>query len=87
MAMSLLEFVFALRYHCESYVRQSILLCISMAAISIGETIEYDNLGELMHWIDSIISQDSNETTRGLAFDAVTAIKSTFFKSVCIDGK
>lgn len=83
MAKSLLDFTFEIRFHEESYVRQAVLFCISMASLSIGnDLVISDVIGEILQWMEQIASQDSNDKTREMAIQATIAVKTSLSKGL-----
>ena len=83
MVKSLLEFVFEIRFHPESYVRQAMLFCILMASITDSKVLlELDILDEMTLWINQIMTNDSNEKTKHLAVQTAMAIKTSLTKGL-----
>lgn len=82
MAKSLLDFIFEIRFHTESYVRQAVLFCISMASLSIGnDLVTSDVIGEIIQWMELIASEDSNDKSREMASHAIVTVKTCLSKS------
>lgn len=84
MAKSLLDFILEIRFHTESYVRQAVLFCISMASLSMGYLVTSDVIGEMMQWMEQIVSEDSNDKTREMAIQAIVAVKTSLSKGLGI---
>lgn len=85
MAKSLLDFILEIRFHTESYVRQAVLFCISMASLSMGkDLVTSDVIGEMMQWMEQIASEDSNDKTREMAIQAIVAVKTSLSKGLGI---
>ncbi|NXQ56407.1 TELO2 protein, partial [Anthoscopus minutus] len=71
MGKALLEFVWALRFHTDSYVRQGLLSCISSLLLSVPtERILADMTDELLEtqsWLGDVIEKDPDGDCRRLA--------------------
>ncbi|NXD27872.1 TELO2 protein, partial [Spelaeornis formosus] len=71
MGKALLEFVWALRFHTDSYVRQGILSCISSLLLSVPtERILADMTEELLEtqsWLGDVMEKDPDGDCRRLA--------------------
>ncbi|NWI05352.1 TELO2 protein, partial [Tichodroma muraria] len=71
MGKALLEFVWALRFHTDSYVRQGLLSCISSLLLSVPtERILADMTEELLEtqsWLGDVIEKDPDGDCRRLA--------------------
>ncbi|NWV70937.1 TELO2 protein, partial [Malurus elegans] len=71
MGKALLEFVWALRFHTDSYVRQGLLSCISSLLLSVPvERILADMTEELLEtqsWLGDVVEKDPDGDCRRLA--------------------
>ncbi|XP_064246298.1 telomere length regulation protein TEL2 homolog isoform X5 [Passer domesticus] len=71
MGKALLEFVWALRFHTDSYVRQGLLSCISSLLLSVPtERMLADMTEELLEtqsWLGVVMEKDPDEDCRRLA--------------------
>ncbi|NWX14700.1 TELO2 protein, partial [Aegotheles bennettii] len=71
MGRALLEFVWALRFHTDSYVRQGLLSCISSVLLSVpGERLLEDTTEELLEaqsWLGDVMEKDPDGDCRRLA--------------------
>ncbi|KFQ47682.1 Telomere length regulation protein TEL2, partial [Nestor notabilis] len=71
MGKALLEFVWALRFHTDSYVRQGLLSCISSLLISVpAERLLEDMTEELLEtqsWLGDVVEKDPDGDCRRLA--------------------
>ncbi|XP_016157244.1 PREDICTED: telomere length regulation protein TEL2 homolog, partial [Ficedula albicollis] len=71
MGKALLEFVWALRFHTDSYVRQGLLSCVSSLLLSVPmERILADMTEELLEtqsWLGDVMEKDSDGDCRRLA--------------------
>ncbi|NXE97788.1 TELO2 protein, partial [Menura novaehollandiae] len=71
MGKALLEFVWALRFHTDSYVRQGLLSCISSLLLSVpAERILADMTEELLEtqsWLGDVVEKDPDGDCRRLA--------------------
>ncbi|XP_041264530.1 telomere length regulation protein TEL2 homolog isoform X2 [Onychostruthus taczanowskii] len=71
MGKALLEFVWALRFHTDSYVRQGLLSCISSLLLSVPtERMLADMTEELLEtqsWLGDVMEKDPDEDCRRLA--------------------
>ncbi|XP_009073274.1 PREDICTED: telomere length regulation protein TEL2 homolog [Acanthisitta chloris] len=71
MGKALLEFVWALRFHTDSYVRQGLLSCVSSLLLSVpGERLLADMAEELLEtqsWLGDVVEKDPNGDCRRLA--------------------
>ncbi|NXL63384.1 TELO2 protein, partial [Chordeiles acutipennis] len=71
MGKALLEFVWALRFHTDSYVRQGLLSCISSVLISVpAERLLEDMTEELLEtqsWLGDVVEKDPDGDCRRLA--------------------
>ncbi|XP_030814406.1 telomere length regulation protein TEL2 homolog isoform X2 [Camarhynchus parvulus] len=71
MGKTLLEFVWALRFHTDSYVRQGLLSCISSLLLSVpAERILADMTEELLEtqsWLGDVMEKDPDGDCRRLA--------------------
>ncbi|KAM6299202.1 telomere length regulation protein TEL2 homolog [Aegotheles albertisi] len=71
MGRALLEFVWALRFHTDSYVRQGLLSCISSVLLSVpGERLLEDMTEELLEaqsWLGDVMEKDPDGDCRRLA--------------------
>ncbi|NXX60897.1 TELO2 protein, partial [Scopus umbretta] len=71
MGKALLEFVWALRFHTDSYVRQGLLSCISSMLLSVPtEHLLEDMTEELLEtqsWLEDVVEKDPDGDCRRLA--------------------
>ncbi|NWI54571.1 TELO2 protein, partial [Calyptomena viridis] len=71
MGKALLEFVWALRFHTDSYVRQGLLSCISSLLLSVpAELLLADMTEELLEtqsWLGDVVEKDPDGDCRRLA--------------------
>ncbi|XP_035195711.1 telomere length regulation protein TEL2 homolog [Oxyura jamaicensis] len=71
MGKALLEFVWALRFHTDSYVRQGLLSCISSVLLSVpAEHLLNDMTEELLEarsWLGDVVEKDPDGDCRRLA--------------------
>ncbi|NWU55911.1 TELO2 protein, partial [Dromas ardeola] len=71
MGKVLLEFVWALRFHTDSYVRQGLLSCISSVLLSVpAERLLEDVIEELLEtqsWLGDVVEKDPDGDCRRLA--------------------
>ncbi|XP_019327041.1 PREDICTED: telomere length regulation protein TEL2 homolog [Aptenodytes forsteri] len=71
MGKALLEFVWALRFHTDSYVRQGLLSCISSVLLSVpAERLLEDMTEELLEaqsWLGDVVEKDPDGDCRRLA--------------------
>ncbi|NXT47011.1 TELO2 protein, partial [Pluvianellus socialis] len=71
MGKALLEFVWALRFHTDSYVRQGLLSCISSVLLSVSaERLLEDMTEELLEtqsWLGDVVEKDPDGECRRLA--------------------
>ncbi|NXQ86319.1 TELO2 protein, partial [Nyctibius grandis] len=71
MGKALLEFVWALRFHTDSYVRQGLLSCVSSMLISVpAEQLLEDMTEELLEtqsWLGDVVEKDPDGDCRRLA--------------------
>ncbi|NWW45059.1 TELO2 protein, partial [Pedionomus torquatus] len=71
MGKALLEFVWALRFHSDSYVRQGLLSCISSVLLSVpAERLLEDITAELLEtqsWLGDVVEKDPDGECRRLA--------------------
>ncbi|NXE79430.1 TELO2 protein, partial [Cochlearius cochlearius] len=71
MGKALLEFVWALRFHTDSYVRQGLLSCISSVLLSVpSERLLEDMTEELLEtqsWLGDVVEKDPDGDCRRLA--------------------
>ncbi|KFW90651.1 Telomere length regulation protein TEL2, partial [Phalacrocorax carbo] len=71
MGKALLEFVWALRFHTDSYVRQGLLSCISSVLLSVpAEHLLEDMTEELLEtqsWLGDVVEKDPDGDCRRLA--------------------
>ncbi|XP_054068249.1 telomere length regulation protein TEL2 homolog isoform X2 [Rissa tridactyla] len=71
MGKALLEFVWALRFHTDSYVRQGLLSCISSVLLSVpAECLLEDVTEELLEaqsWLGDVVEKDPDGDCRRLA--------------------
>ncbi|NWX46734.1 TELO2 protein, partial [Steatornis caripensis] len=71
MGKALLEFVWALRFHTDSYVRQGLLSCICSALLSVpAERLLEDMTEELLEtqsWLGDVVEKDPDGDCRRLA--------------------
>ncbi|NXM67051.1 TELO2 protein, partial [Serilophus lunatus] len=71
MGKALLEFVWALRFHTDSYVRQGLLSCISSLLLSVpAELLLADMTEELLEtqsWLGDVVEKDPDGDCRKLA--------------------
>ncbi|NXW18353.1 TELO2 protein, partial [Circaetus pectoralis] len=71
MGKALLEFVWALRFHTDSYVRQGLLSCISSMLLSVPmESLLQDMTEELLEtqsWLGDVVEKDPDGDCRRLA--------------------
>ncbi|NWV82990.1 TELO2 protein, partial [Dasyornis broadbenti] len=71
MGKALLEFVWALRFHTDSYVRQGLLSCISSLLLSVpAERVLADMTEELLEtqsWLGDVVEKDPDGDCRRLA--------------------
>jgi telomere length regulation protein len=71
MARSLLEFLWAVRYHNSSFVRQAVLCALNMAVVATPTnyllTDMHEALAETMLWVQDVSSSDGDDDVRALA--------------------
>ncbi|XP_021267803.1 telomere length regulation protein TEL2 homolog isoform X2 [Numida meleagris] len=71
MGKALLEFVWALRFHTDSYVRQGLLSCVSSILLSVpAERLLQDVTEELLEtrsWLEDVVEKDPDGDCRRLA--------------------
>ncbi|XP_010224588.1 PREDICTED: telomere length regulation protein TEL2 homolog [Tinamus guttatus] len=71
MGRALLEFVWALRFHTDSYVRQGLLSCISSILLSVPAAHLLEDVAELLVetrcWLADVVEKDPDGDCRGLA--------------------
>ncbi|NXJ14326.1 TELO2 protein, partial [Odontophorus gujanensis] len=71
MGKALLEFVWALRFHTDSYVRQGLLSCVSSVLLSVpAERLLQDVTEELLEtrlWLEDVVEKDPDGDCRRLA--------------------
>ncbi|NWI18713.1 TELO2 protein, partial [Crypturellus soui] len=71
MGKALLEFVWALRFHTDSYVRQGLLSCISSILLSVPAAHLLEDVAELLLetrcWLADVVEKDPDGDCRGLA--------------------
>ncbi|NXC51349.1 TELO2 protein, partial [Penelope pileata] len=71
MGKALLEFVWALRFHTDPYVRQGLLSCVSSTLLSVpAEHLLADVAEELLEtrsWLEDVVEKDSDGDCRRLA--------------------
>lgn len=71
MGKALLEFVWALRFHTDSYVRQGLLSCVSSILLSVpAERLLQDVMEELLEtrsWLEDVVEKDPDGDCRRLA--------------------
>ncbi|XP_043945230.1 telomere length regulation protein TEL2 homolog [Protopterus annectens] len=71
MGKVLLDFIWALRYHSDRYVRQSILFCVSSVLLSVPSDCLLvdmsDELIEARSWLTELTEKDPDEDCRSLA--------------------
>ncbi|NXL86570.1 TELO2 protein, partial [Alectura lathami] len=71
MGKALLEFVWALRFHTDSYVRQGLLSCVSSTLLSVpAECLLEDVTEELLEtrsWLEDVVEKDPDGDCRRLA--------------------
>jgi telomere length regulation protein len=71
MARSLLEFLWAVRYHNSSFVRQAVLCALNMAVVATPTnyllTDMHEALAETMLWVQDVSSSDGDDDVRELA--------------------
>uniref|UniRef100_A0A803YK07 Telomere length regulation protein TEL2 homolog n=1 Tax=Meleagris gallopavo TaxID=9103 RepID=A0A803YK07_MELGA len=71
MGKALLEFVWALRFHTDSYVRQGLLSCVSSILLSVpAEHLLQDVTEELLEtrsWLEDVVEKDPDGDCRRLA--------------------
>ncbi|KFP11795.1 Telomere length regulation protein TEL2, partial [Egretta garzetta] len=75
MGKALLEFVWALRFHTDSYVRQGLLSCISSMLLSVpSERLLQDMTDELLEtqsWLGDVVEKDPDGDCRRLALQTL----------------
>ncbi|NXU78795.1 TELO2 protein, partial [Oreotrochilus melanogaster] len=75
MGKALLEFVWALRFHTDSYVRQGLLSCISSVLLSVPkEHLLEDMTEELLEaqsWLGDVVEKDPDGDCRRLALQSL----------------
>ncbi|NXK49045.1 TELO2 protein, partial [Chauna torquata] len=71
MGKALLEFVWALRFHTDSYVRQGLLSCISSMLLSVPAECLLENMTEELletqSWLEDVVEKDPDGDCRRLA--------------------
>uniref|UniRef100_A0A672TL81 Telomere length regulation protein TEL2 homolog n=1 Tax=Strigops habroptila TaxID=2489341 RepID=A0A672TL81_STRHB len=81
MGKALLEFVWALRFHTDLYVRQGLLSCISSLLISVpAERLLEDMTEELLEtqsWLGDVVEKDPDGDCRRLALQNLRALPSS----------
>ncbi|NXJ74868.1 TELO2 protein, partial [Trogon melanurus] len=75
MGKALLEFVWALRFHTDSYVRQGLLSCVSSVLLSVpAERLLEDMTEELLEtqsWLGDVVEKDPDGECRRLALQTL----------------
>lgn len=79
MGKALLEFVWALRFHGDAYVRRGLLSAVSSVLLSVpAEWLLADLLDELLEarsWLADVAEQDADEDCRLLAVKALLLLE------------
>uniref|UniRef100_T1JZE4 Telomere length regulation protein conserved domain-containing protein n=2 Tax=Tetranychus urticae TaxID=32264 RepID=T1JZE4_TETUR len=79
MGKSLIEFLWAFRYHVESFVRQAIIFCLCMIFISVPRTylLEYmqNDLIEFKKWLIDVTEKDSDKDCIERSLNALFLLK------------
>lgn len=82
MAKTLLEFVWVLRYHNDSHVRQALLFAVAMAILSVPDFFLMaelqDELAECQNWLENILSNDPSFECRNLALQVLVSVRDVF---------
>ncbi|XP_041473442.1 telomere length regulation protein TEL2 homolog [Lytechinus variegatus] len=86
MAVSLLDFIWSLRYHTEQYVRQSLMFAVSMVTLSVPAHLLVTDLQsdilECRHWLQDILEKDPEPECKALAAQTLLVIDSTVSKEL-----
>ncbi|XP_062507902.1 telomere length regulation protein TEL2 homolog [Corticium candelabrum] len=86
MAIALMEFVFAIRYHSERYVRQALLYAICMVLCSLPPAVLLSDLqSELVEthaWLEDVLSHDPDAKSQELALQTTVLLESILKESI-----
>lgn len=84
MAKCLLEFVWVMRYHNDSHIREALLFALAMAVLSVPGYILVselqDELAECQNWLEDILSNDPSTECRKLALQVLVSVREVFKK-------
>lgn len=82
MAKCLLEFVWVLRYHNDSHVRQALLFALAMTIVSVPDYFlmneVQDELSECQNWLENILSNDPSAECQMLALKVLASLRDVF---------
>lgn len=90
MGMALLEFTWALKYHQEEFVRQSLIFAQAMVAVSVpSSSLVNDAPGELFElhdWLKMIVQNDSDADSVKSALQTLVLLEDLFKNEVIVHG-
>ncbi|EDV27638.1 uncharacterized protein TRIADDRAFT_53547 [Trichoplax adhaerens] len=89
MGKSLLEFLWAVRFHEEAYIRQSIIFSFTMIILSLPSYVLIGNadIYEFQAWMQDLIHKDPNSECRKLAAQSLSLLQDTFKKELLPEEK
>lgn len=79
MGKALLEFVWSLRFHADTFVRQGLLFCVSSTLLSVPKECLLgdmtDELLEAQHWLADVAEKDTDADCRQLALQSLLLLE------------
>ena len=82
MGLTFIEFLWALRYHNEPYVRQALIFAIAMVTISVPSGLLIEDfrkeLFEMHDWLNDIVQSDPNKECRDAALQSLVLFEGMF---------
>ncbi|XP_052264514.1 telomere length regulation protein TEL2 homolog isoform X2 [Dreissena polymorpha] len=89
MGKTLLEFIWVLRFHSDSKVRQGLLFAVSMVYLSVPAHMLLNDLQqevfESKNWLEDVIDKDVNVTCKTLAVQALVLLENIIKQELLCD--